>query len=317
MEESNNNLIPYSAITIFNQIYAGLSTMQREVVDRIKEQVLGNIGKYSSIRDFRKPVERVEDILLKRASKIPQNEQFFLRRALIAKLALELPRLIASMDLPNSVLTLFPDAFIRLSNFLTTISEDPYNSKGEFFCKDIRFVLGLSIPCGSLYVDMNSCVTILSVLFSVLRSRELKGLIHYISANGMRTWFRGHLDSRYTTEFNEKDFECFYLRVSELLKGKQEVAGYVGTSWLYDPQLLKISPHLSFFQERPRERGAFFLKHGTQSSDVVNAIKTSESRRRLYQHGKYKPICYSSLWPRDKLILWAEQVAQKSRLTDM
>lgn len=307
MGEENKNLIPYHSFEILNLLYSALSNGQKELIDQIKDEILSNLFIFLAMPDFRKPVEKVEACFLKKTFKNSQEQQLVLRRALVAKLALELPGLVAKMDLPASILALYPNAFERLADYLKNVVDYPYDSKGEFFCKDIRFVLGMSIPCGSLYIDMYSCVPFFSVILSALRSRDVKGIIRYTSLGGKKPWFRGHLDSRYTSEFNEKDFDFFYLRVAELLERQTHIKGYVGTSWLYDPQLLEISPHLAFFQDRPKERGAFSLKHGTQESDVVNAIKASETRRRLYYEGKYKPVCYSSLWPREYLISWAKQ----------
>ena len=98
-----------------------------------------------------------------------------------------------------------------------------------------------------------------------------------------------------------------YLRIAELLERQQDIRGMVGTSWFYDPQLLEISPCLAYLQQRPLERGAFLLRHGTGLFDIEHATMTSKTRHRLYQEGKYTPIVYSLLWPRQDLISWAEQ----------
>jgi len=302
------DLIPEKTSKKLDKIVSYLTREQASFVEQIKDEILLNLPKYQRMKDFRKPVQKVETVFLKKAIHLSQKEQIILKHALVANLALHLPDLVEKMNLPTSILLLYPYAVERLADFLQSIGLDQYDSTGEFFCKDIRFVLGLSIPCGVLVIDVVSSVTLQSVILSAFRSRNVKGIIRYAHAGGMGTWFRGHLDSRYVKEFNERGFDNFYIRVAELLKQNTNVRGYVGTSWLYDPQLLKISPHLAFFQERPPERGAFSLKHGTQPSDIAFAIKASKNRSNLYKERKYIPVCYSSLWPRKELITWAEQV---------
>jgi hypothetical protein len=108
-------------------------------------------------------------------------------------------------------------------------------------------------------------------------------------------------------DFNERGWDNCFLRIAELLERKKDIRGLVGTSWFYDPQLLKISPRLAYLRQRPLERGAFLLRHRTGSVDIENATMKSETRLRLYQEGKYTPIVLSIVWPRKDLICWADQ----------
>ena len=78
-----------------------------------------------------------------------------------------------------------------------------------------------------------------------------------------------------------------------------------GTSWFYDPQLETVSPRLSYLRARPIERGAFIVRSGTLPFDIQSATAKSENRRRLYEAGKYIPVAYTLLWPREKLLAWA------------
>lgn len=306
-EKEDNNLISSKAYKELNHFFSTLSNEQLMILDSIQEEILANINRYNKMINFQKPVEDVEAIFLNKARFYSESDQLSLKCALLAKLALHLPILVDKMNLPKSILVLYPNAFGRLIDFLKNHVNYPYDSKNEFFRKDIRFVLGLSIPCGARIVDMNSRVPFRSVLFSGLRSKNINVVIRYIRAHGNGPWFRNHADSRYLNEYNEKAHDEYYLRVAELLKAYKNIKGLVGCSWYYDPQLLKISPHLAYLYERPRERGAFFLRHGTQSSDIDFATKTSETRRRLYKEGKYTPISHSMLWPRNNLIAWAEE----------
>jgi len=309
MINSQTGLISDNTYQSFNRLMSGLSSEHLTLISNIKYDILSNIHHYIKIPDFRAPVEKVETLFLKNASHYPQNIQTVLKRAMITILALHLPNILEKMNLPASIMALYPDAFERLANFLESIDNEPkpYDSTGEFFCKDVRFVLGLSVPCGARVVDMNSCISLQSVILSMIRSTKINGLILYLRKGGTGRWFRGHVESRYVAEFNEKGNDNHYLRVAELLKLQKDIKGFVITSWYYDPQVMKISPRLAYLHDRPRERGAFFLRHGASQRDIENAIKKSTTRRRLHEEGKYKPTCYSMVWPREELIAWADQ----------
>ncbi len=315
MGKTGMNLIPEQTYQALSQHFSGLAGERALLLDQIKDEILLNLPQYARMGDFRQPVQKIESIFLKKAAHLYQDEQNNLKRALVAKLALHLPKIIDKMNLPSSILELYPDAFTRLADFLKRPSIDAYDVTSDYFRKDIRFVLGLSIPCGALVVDMTSRVALRSLILSVFRSNKANVIIRYAIAGGNGYWLRGHVDSRYLTEFNEIGNDNFYLYVAELMERKKEIRGYVGTSWYFDPQLLKISPRLAYLQERPRTGGAFFLRHGSEQSDIAMAIKTSETRRRLYEQGKYIPICYSMLWPRKELITWAEQHNKRFRQT--
>jgi len=309
MEKDRIDLISQDTYQTLMQLFSCLSNEQATLIDHMKDEILANISQYTRMTNFWRPVKKVEAIFLQKIVRQSQEDRIILKRALVAKLALELPALVEKMNLPTSTRTLYPDALKRLADFLKAADDESYGSDGDFFCKDVRFVLGLSIPAGSRLIDIKSRINLPSVILSAYRSRKIDGVIRYFGAGGTGIWLRGHVDSRYVymAEFNEQEAVKFYLRVAELMELQKDIKGYVGTTWYLDPQLLEISPRLAYLQELPRAGGAFFLRHGTEQSDIDMAIKTSETRRRLYQEGKYIPVCYSVLWPRKELIAWAKQ----------
>lgn len=296
------------------QFFDGLPGKQIELIDHVKDKILSNISTYTKMTDFQRPVRKVEKIFLRHTASYSAGEQLLLKRALLAELALNLPNIVATMNLPVNILNIYPRAFDILTNFLKTLphKSEQYDSMNEYFCKDVRFVLGLSIPTGARIVDMNSRITPQSMVLSLIRSKNIMNLSHYIRAGGMGRWFRGHIDSRYITEFNEAGNDDHYHRVAELLLSREDIKGLVITSWYYDPHILEISPQLAYLRMRVLERGAFFLQHGADQKDIENAIKKSPTRRRLYLNGKYKPTCYSMIWPRKKLIAWKNSRGYKS-----
>ena len=103
--------------------------------------------------------------------------------------------------------------------------------------------------------------------------------------------FRMHLDSRHVEELNLLGRNQCFARIAELLEAMPGVRGLVGTSWFYDPQLERISPHLHYLRKVPMDGGAFLRIDGPGEIHTQRATARSETRRRLYEEGKYSPVC--------------------------
>jgi hypothetical protein len=257
---------------------------------------------------------RMADAVLDDASRgLAPGERPSLAVAYIARLALSAPSRIAAADLPDSVLDLYPKCFDRLARHLRELDGGPYDHRDEAFCKDLRFVLALTVPIGALSVDLESYIPWTSVVLSVLRSGDARSLARWLRAKGPGVWLRIHADSRYLDDFDEAGWEECYLRIADLLARRPAIRGLAGTSWFYDPRVAVISPRLAYLRRHPIDRGATFMKHGTGPEHVERATATSGTRRRLHREGRYTPTCYSLMWPRTELLAWAETVNRSER----
>jgi hypothetical protein len=165
----------------------------------------------------------------------------------------------------------------------------------------------MSIPCGAQVVDKISLVSPISAVLSTIRSKKVSQLFNYIFKGGYGRWFRIHTDIRDLTDFNETGWDECYVRIASLLKKRIFIKGMVGTSWFYDPQIMNVSPRLSYLLKNPLQNGAFVLKHRTDRLNIERATSKSETRKRLYEEGKYTPVSYSIFWPRDKIIEWSDR----------
>ena len=160
------------------------------------------------------------------------------------------------------------------------------------------------MPCGTVDVDLYSTISRLSGLKSMVTQRDLRNGWAVVLRGGP-TWFRAHLDDRNLKDFNEKGREKSYLRIAELMERRPKVKGVVGTTWYYDPQIMKISPRLAYLQTTLLANGAFAVRHGPGAIHTKRATATSPTRRALVEQGSYVPICYSILWPRVEFLRWA------------
>lgn len=293
----------------FSQVISGLSESQVGTLDKVLDEISARSSKWAKTHVFAAPAKKVDAIIIQKTPEMSPEARIVFRRALVARLALKAEEIVPGLALPDSVLSLYPLSFNRLARYLEGNITGLYDHTDDCFCKDIRFVLLMTVPCGALVVDLISYVPLSSVILSVLRSRSLAPLAYWIKVGGSGTWFRIHADSRYLDEFNEPGWESCYKRIAEMLARRKNIRGLAGTSWFYDPKVMEISPRLAYLRQRPLERGGFFMRHGTGRIHVERATKTSITRRRLYEKGEYIPVCYTMLWPRKELIAWAESAS--------
>lgn len=222
-------------------------------------------------------------------------------KAIVAAACLRLPETLANQGLPESVMSLLPGAVGRvLETLLANNASERYDESSDLYRKDLRFVAGQTVPCGAQDVDMFASAS----WTTIVKNPSWSKVSRYLAVGGLGTWFRIHTDPRNTGDFNEAGWRSCYKRVADLLLARPGVKGMVGTSWFYDPQLVAISPRLAYLQNDPISGGALMLRNGPGEIHTQRATMTSPSRRKLFEEGKYLPICYTVLWPRQDLIDW-------------
>lgn len=301
-------MIPKQASEYFFQL-AGLAPRTYESsLEELSSIIVSQSHNWTKTSSYDLPARNAARLFDEKFLCVSQEDRAILKLALSAKLAIKTPSLVESENLPDSVLAYYPAAFDRVSKDLRKRAEMPFDTTNDPFANIIRFVLALTIPCGAQALDLSSRIPLTSAVLSVPRERSLSSLIRYLRCMGLGVWFRGHTDTAYLKEFNEEGWDKFYLRIAELLLLRKNVRGLVGTSWFYDPQLIDISPRLSYLQLRQIERGAYLMRHRGTKNDIEWATKTSTTRRRLYQEGKYTPIAHSLIWGRNELLSWAKTV---------
>ncbi|QNN64304.1 hypothetical protein H9L12_08085 [Sphingomonas rhizophila] len=192
-------------------------------------------------------------------------------------------------------------ALRHLLDFLSSDLDASYRYPDDHFLKDYRFVTGMTVPCGAQVVDLAERPGLKTVVSIAGKSPRLAW--HAIS----RPWFRPHTEDRYLDEFNEKGWDRCYAEVGDLLTALPEVAGFIATSWFYDPALAEVSPRLDYLRRVPVEGGALMVRHGTTPFDIKSSTATSPTRRALYEQGKYVPTCWSIVWPRREMLAWCER----------
>lgn len=258
--------------------------------------------------DVGRPAQIVRAILEGRAMR-PAGDP---RRIAIATLALGFPVNAPSVELPPAIRALYAPAFRQLARCLA--AERDYDD--DAFAKDVRFVLGLSVPAGAQDVDLawrkdlvggaGRLKRTLAGLGRLALSGDAPGMAAFIAAQPRRPWLQIHTDARRLDDFHPEGWDQCYRRIADLLALHPEYAGMVGLSWFYDPAVAVISPRLAYLQARPMENGAVRIRMGASAVDVERATRTSGTRRSLHRLGLYRPRCWAIYWPREAMLRWAD-----------
>lgn len=117
-------------------------------------------------------------------------------------------------------------------------------------------------------------------------------------------WLEPHLLQRRSHEFTPEGWLRASRVIADLLDANPEIAGYYGSSWLSDPLLGEVSPHLAWLPRVIAATGAHVFALGTDPDTVGNATGTSRTRLRLYEEGRYVPTRYARITPREPFLAW-------------
>lgn len=208
-------------------------------------------------------------------------------------------------QIPAPVLTLYPMAFARLADYLTALGPE---YPPDHLHKDMDFVTGVAVPVTASHtVDLNSRIGYRASL-ALARERPLWPHVRQLMM-GRPTgpWLRIHTEPRWLDDFNEAGWDNAYRQCARLLRANRASLGLAATSWFNDPAMREVSPHLTYLRDRLLERGAICMRVGTSQFDLDSALAKSNTRRVLYETGRYMPTAYTLLWPRAHLLDWARQ----------
>jgi len=92
-----------------------------------------------------------------------------------------------------------------------------------------------------------------------------------------------------------------------LLKIDPHIKGIHSAPWFADPKIEEISPRLRWVRQTiVGKNGPSMFYVGTSENCIKDATFKSPTRRRLYNEGLYMPAKYLYVWPRNRLIKWAD-----------
>lgn len=292
---------PSTLISEFETLLASLYTRPKKIQDAVESIDASAFER----KHYTSPALFLDQRLFRLFQPRTTADSSRLRGAAIAALCLRLPQRIEALRLPDCILSLYPRTLNMIFRHLALELEHAYPTPTcDFFLKDARIVTALSVPCGAQYVDLKGAVRLRSLLKHAAFTGQTSPLRQLATTSMLASWFEIHTDPRDLDDFNEPGWDRCYGNIAQLLANNPSVAGMVGTSWFYDPQLIEISPRIAYLQRTPIRGGALQIRNGPAPIHTERATSKSDTRRRLYQEGKYLPVCYTIIWPREKLLAW-------------
>lgn len=282
----------------FRQVLAGLTDGQRARVKAAAPEAERRAADAAAHWDFTLPAQAVDIVLGPKAEDA-------VRRGLIARWALGVVERAAHLDMPPEVLDLYPYWLDKMADFLLEAVE-PYDA--DFWAKDVRFALALSVPgARSQVIDLSSPFGPGQTVRHTLQGRGLSAPLNWLRRGGWKTWLEVHTESRHLEDFNEEGWNRAWATAAAICERKPELAGMIGSSWFYDPPLTEISPRLAHLRLNPLKGGAFMVHQGPGEIHTQRAGTASPTRKALIDSGDYTARSWLMAWPRDSLIVWARE----------
>ncbi len=305
-----NNLMHRDTVAVFREIESDVSIDEHAALVESLPRTAQAAREVAGHWDFSAPSKVVDGWLASRYPSYQDSDILRLRKAIVARLCLY--HFSVGDRLPPSIIDLYPGFFARLARFLSNKVTHRY--KQDFYCKDIRYALGLTVPCGALQIDLRYRIGPKLVLRSMLHYKSPRAAWDYAKALSWGRWYNGHIDPREMAEFDPQGWTAAYTRIAAAIALNPAVCGIVGVSWFYDPEVTRISPAMAYPRRTQVDNGAFLLRLGPGPEHTKNALYGSMQRQELYQSGRYIPTCFLVAWPRRPLLRWAREAGHNEAL---
>jgi hypothetical protein len=296
------------ALELSNQLTILDENLLRQFPTKSYCENLKNFPLVGPYNVFSQTVKRLDTSLLKMSN---ESALELYHKLIVIELLMESSTLIDTYTYPTDIRRWY---WIEFENILERIEKNKIH-KGSYLFPQDRFNkdLGISmlrlIPAGVRKLHLEK-VPIKRFLLKRGFMQFFRGLASIIfELRGMQPVYHGHLDSRdrhAMSEFSQDGWVRHFKMVAELLKINHGVKGVMGLAWFYDPQLRQISPELTYLTDIITENGGRLFFAGTHQNAVKNATALSCKRINLYKEGKYLPANYLFIWPRNKIIKWAD-----------
>ena len=163
---------------------------------------------------------------------------------------------------------------------------------------DDEFLEDLALSGGTVF-PVDSCLAALTWLPA--------GFV--AGAYGAGLWIQLHFRNIETIGFGPEVINWSTPYVIDFLEANPHCQGIYGITWLVDPHLEEVSPHLTWYRDAMIAAGAKITAMGTDQDTVSLALQASETRRDLYAAGKYQPRDYLMAFSRHDTLLWYENTA--------
>jgi hypothetical protein len=230
-----------------------------------------------------------------------------LARQTMAKLIDEQQPRIGTLPYPAEVQSLIETEFVRIRSLVEQTDSLAFDVESHSARSDFRIVGFGRVPVGVEHMEISGVPR--SLLYRGGLGQFGRFLAVLARTRGVRPFYQTHMShgvapAHFMLVYTPRAQEQMFRRIAECLKRNPRILGLTASSWWYDPQLERISPHLVFLRTGMTEKGARMFRYGDSQSD--HAVANSALRQKLRNAGEYTPVTYTMVWPRDSLIRWSD-----------
>ena len=169
------------------------------------------------------------------------------------------------------------------------------------------FVLLYRYPAGQLCFELSGMPR---SWFAHMRRRDLPGFLRYFLLEERRfsPYYFVHIGVRRQglPILLERESNRSYYRMASTIALHPEIRGILACSWLYHRDNHAINPHLRWVTAVMEENGALITKLGPADPEQ-GFLAGHAKRRELYESGQWKPRDGLVVWPRARVLAWAER----------
>ena len=230
-----------------------------------------------------------------------ETVRLFLRLVIIKAILLTITKRL-SAPLPA---TLAANQFRHFDRILSgkSMRDDWLDIDADLFQKEFGLASERLFAAGSQLLDKN-CGIPRSIIFKDGLVKALASFLFLAKLSGFKPFIQIHTHTFNLDKFNESGWDECYQGCVELYEMFPELLGVFGSSWFYDPTVAEISPRLKYLQTIPASGGAKFLYYSAGGAAIGNATSTSESRKKMYEEGRYAPKSYMMIWGKKSQAKW-------------
>ena len=213
---------------------------------------------------------------------------------------------VAGLPVDDDVKALLYDEFVFVSAPQAKYM-DVLNPAKAAFSALCRMILLKRFPAGQLHWEASGFPR--SWLLRVPPG-DLPRLLWFLAhrTRGFSPFFGTHLATRWTKPFVMLEAEDVKScrRIARSMAMQPGVRGMISSSWLNDPALATLAPHLAWRFDRLRH-GAILTTAGPAPADS-GAARLAVTPERAEAFASWQPAMGVMLWPRDDLLAWANTV---------
>ena len=210
----------------------------------------------------------------------------------------------APLAIPDSIANLYARELDRIESVIASGDESSLRFDLDVRQKDLAILTFRLIPVGAEFAEPWSAIWKRQVLTARPGQFYRAWKFFLLGRHGFWPYFQLHMHQESHDDFHEAGWMETYMRLAELLECNPGHRGWFSSSWLVDPALEHVSPHLAHLRTVPAANGAEIFYMEDDPEGKTGALARSRTRRRLFEEGSYRPRIYLRVWPRDAAIAW-------------